>query len=40
MKKVAVIMLFACCALALLESCSDRLCPAYSSYPEAKARRR
>ena len=40
MKKIAILLLFALGAVTILESCSDRLCPAYSSYPEAKARRK
>ncbi|WP_461485048.1 hypothetical protein [Pedobacter sp.] len=40
MKKLAILLLFAFCAIAVLESCSNRLCPAYSSYPEAKGRRK
>ncbi|MGY4383824.1 hypothetical protein ACVWYN_000843 [Pedobacter sp. UYP24] len=39
MKKVAVLMIGVFFAITLLEACSSRLCPAYSSYPEGKRRR-
>ncbi len=40
MKKIAILLLVALGAVTILESCSDRLCPAYSSYPEGKVKRR
>ncbi|HTM98907.1 MAG TPA: hypothetical protein VL088_09205 [Pedobacter sp.] len=39
MKKIAVLLLIVFCAIVVLESCSSRLCPAYSTYPEGKKKR-
>ncbi|MFP5080434.1 hypothetical protein [Pedobacter sp. JCM 36344] len=39
MKKIAVLLIGVFFAITVLEACSSRLCPAYSSYPEGKRRR-
>jgi hypothetical protein len=39
MKKVAILLLGVFFAITALEACSNRLCPAYSSYPEGRKRR-
>lgn len=39
MKKVAILLLGVFLAITVLEACSNRLCPAYSSYPEGRKRR-
>ncbi|SDJ27184.1 hypothetical protein SAMN04487898_102135 [Pedobacter sp. ok626] len=39
MKKVAILLLGVFFAITLLEACSNKICPAYSSYPEGKRRR-
>ncbi len=39
MRKVAILILFVFFAIAVLEACSDKLCPAYQSYPEGKKRK-
>ncbi|WP_410222246.1 hypothetical protein [Pedobacter sp.] len=39
MKKIAIIVLVVFCVLSVLQSCSNKLCPAYSSYPEYKGRK-
>jgi hypothetical protein len=39
MKKVAILLIGVFFAITILEACSSRLCPAYSSYPEGKRRR-
>ncbi|MFD1628791.1 hypothetical protein [Pseudopedobacter beijingensis] len=41
MKKIILIALIATATLSVLQSCSSsKLCPAYSSYPEARGGRR
>ncbi len=39
MKKFLFAALFVIITVSTLESCSSKLCPAYNSYPEGKARR-
>jgi len=39
MKKTAILLLGVFFAIAVLESCSDRVCPAYSSYPKGSRRK-
>ncbi|WP_443937801.1 hypothetical protein [Pedobacter sp. MW01-1-1] len=39
MKKLAILLLAVVCTCTILQSCSSKLCPAYSSYPEGKSRR-
>lgn len=39
MKKVAILLLGVFFATAVLQACSNRVCPAYSSYPEGRKRR-
>jgi len=39
MKKVAMILVGVFFAITLLEACSDRICPAYSSYPKGSRRK-
>jgi len=39
MKKVAILLLGVLFAITILEACSNKICPAYSSYPEGKRRR-
>ncbi|WP_276089742.1 hypothetical protein [Pedobacter sp. JY14-1] len=39
MMKVAILLLGVFFAITVLEACSSRICPAYSSYPEGKRRR-
>ncbi|ADY53192.1 hypothetical protein Pedsa_2650 [Pseudopedobacter saltans DSM 12145] len=40
MRKFVLIALISVIGLSMLQSCSSsKLCPAYSSYPEARARR-
>jgi hypothetical protein len=39
MKKIALLLLGVFFATVMLQACSDKLCPAYSSYREGKKRR-
>lgn len=39
MKRIATLLLGVFFATALLQACSNKLCPAYSSYREGKKRR-
>jgi hypothetical protein len=39
MKKIAIVLLGVFFAIIILESCSDRICPAYSSYPKGSRRK-
>jgi hypothetical protein len=39
MKRIAIMLIGLFFAITILEACSSRLCPAYSSYPEGKRRR-
>lgn len=39
MKRIAILLIAVFCAIAVLESCSKKLCPAYSTYPEGRKKR-
>jgi hypothetical protein len=39
MKKIAILLLGVFFATALLQACSSRICPAYSSYPQGRKKR-
>jgi hypothetical protein len=39
MKRIAILLLGVFFAITVLEACSNKICPAYSSYPEGRRRR-